>query len=361
MGKGRQKDKRKNTGRAGRKQLDKHLIQRQPQAEESGSNQNHVNGNRMAYQSSESGSDMEISCEMSPNLLYRAAWKAQITANQAKENARLIQRKYEDTVDHTLSLEERSPDDAPLRKKRNLTDSHEDEKVVKRLGQKFLITHMLWMQDAVNTFDTPVDNEYSHFCRFEDKASKIQGQLRDIKEILPLCFHSLLGEMWLGQIFRDGWKKDRIGKLTCNPWQVENLHNNHTGEMEVDNIFLNQVLMLENQPFYAMRNNETMDIKWGLDHTTPGMIVASAVLPHWALSPNDSLKEHSADSGIDWHDDFENYLEYLMSGIQKQKSSVLNIFRQWDQVLFPNAKKGFGGRVSKEDREEDEGSNGSAE
>ena len=35
--------------------------------------------------------------------------------------------------------------------------------------------------------------------------------------------------------------------------------------------------------------------------------------------------------------DFEEYLEILMKGLRKKKKSVLNVFREWDRVIFPNS------------------------
>lgn len=38
------------------------------------------------------------------------------------------------------------------------------------------------------------------------------------------------------------------------------------------------VSMSEGRGSASSRNNETLDVKWGLDHTTPGMIAAGAIL-----------------------------------------------------------------------------------
>ena len=42
-------------------------------------------------------------------------------------------------------------------------------------------------------------------------------------------------------------------------------------------------------------------------------------------------------TGINYGKDFEEYLKILMKGIWKKKKSVLNIFREWDWVIFPNS------------------------
>ena len=42
-------------------------------------------------------------------------------------------------------------------------------------------------------------------------------------------------------------------------------------------------------------------------------------------------------TGINYGKDFEEYLEILMKGLRKRKKSVLNVFREWDRVIFPNS------------------------
>lgn len=42
-------------------------------------------------------------------------------------------------------------------------------------------------------------------------------------------------------------------------------------------------------------------------------------------------------TGINYEKDFEAYLETLMTGLRKKKRSILEVFRQWDRVVFPNS------------------------
>ena len=42
-------------------------------------------------------------------------------------------------------------------------------------------------------------------------------------------------------------------------------------------------------------------------------------------------------TGINYGKDFEEYLEILMTGLRKKKKSILNVFRQWDRIIFPNS------------------------
>ena len=48
------------------------------------------------------------------------------------------------------------------------------------------------------------------------------------------------------------------------------------------------------------------------------------------------LQERGISTGIDWRTEFECYLQYLLQGLQQHKASVLNIFRTWDSIFFPN-------------------------
>lgn len=57
----------------------------------------------------------------------------------------------------------------------------------------------------------------------------------------------------------------------------------------------------------------------------------------WALSSDDFLQNVGTNTGINYGNDFEEYLEVLMTGLRKKKKSILNVFKEWDQVIFPNS------------------------
>ncbi|EGO20831.1 hypothetical protein SERLADRAFT_442194 [Serpula lacrymans var. lacrymans S7.9] len=250
----------------------------------------------------------------------------------------------------------------------------EHEQMVKGLGQKFEVTHALWLHKPTRTFQTSLDNEYDPLDRFDTIGSKLQGQLWDIMDVLPVKYHDDLqkccsvmecknkGQIWLVVFELEAQLYFNVLKETYE------YHINYAGKFDVKSVFLNPILqktisciirgpasvilMNEGEPSRATRNNETMDLKWGLDHTTPGMIAASAVLARWTLSPDDYFKERGAESGIHWHEDFDNYLQFLLSGLKKQKQSVLHIFRQWDMALFPNTEHGLAGQLTNTGRDQ---------
>jgi hypothetical protein len=57
----------------------------------------------------------------------------------------------------------------------------------------------------------------------------------------------------------------------------------------------------------------------------------------WTLSPDDFLQTVGTNTGINYANDFDEYLEILMTGLRKKKKSILNVFREWDRVIFPNS------------------------
>lgn len=57
----------------------------------------------------------------------------------------------------------------------------------------------------------------------------------------------------------------------------------------------------------------------------------------WALSADDFLQSVGNNTGINYARDFEEYLEILVRGLQKKKKSILNVFQEWDRVVFPNS------------------------
>jgi hypothetical protein len=56
----------------------------------------------------------------------------------------------------------------------------------------------------------------------------------------------------------------------------------------------------------------------------------------WALSKDDYLQSKGTTTGINWHLEYESYLQYLLKGLRQRKASVVNIFRVWDKTLFPH-------------------------
>jgi hypothetical protein len=62
------------------------------------------------------------------------------------------------------------------------------------------------------------------------------------------------------------------------------------------------------------------------------------------LSKDDYLQSKGTATGINWHLEYESYLQYLLKGLQQRKASVMNIFRVWDKTLFPHTSNSLSGK-----------------
>ncbi|KAJ7710606.1 hypothetical protein B0H17DRAFT_893343, partial [Mycena rosella] len=270
------------------------------------------------------------------------------------------------------------------------------------LGRKFAVTNSLWLCDKKQAFTTVVDEQYNHLERFDTDAGKVQRQLVELREALPQALQNKMEDMEKNVSVRDerttlqyfqsspsrcrpaifdcsaedlissafrikvelrrqiGWTADE----KYDPWVIEILYKDFRGKFDIDTIFLNPKLHLPcstsavtHQVFAAIIRGpsavallkagkppivhaETNDQIWGLQHTTPGDIAA-----RFGLSADDSLRENSTVTGINWAADHELYVKYLTTGLEKRKASVSNIFRVWDDIFFPGRGAGLGGRV----------------
>jgi hypothetical protein len=48
------------------------------------------------------------------------------------------------------------------------------------------------------------------------------------------------------------------------------------------------------------------------------------------------LTPRGTETGINWQADLEKSIKYLQNGLDKRKASVLRIFREWDDIFFPD-------------------------
>ncbi|KAJ7262627.1 hypothetical protein C8J57DRAFT_1632582 [Mycena rebaudengoi] len=233
-------------------------------------------------------------------------------------------------------------------------------------------------------------DDYTPSGRFENQDSKMQGQVHDLRALLPRKFHEDFTKRWLPSLFhkhmqsqrsstasrlralapifdctdeelatkagrgrlkeRIGWKADAQGGGRFDMNAVEILHAKWTGKFDLNTIFLGEILfrvfcaiihgrktalaMIHNLPG---SHNQTVYHLWGLNKTTPGAIAACAVLAIWTLSADEQLQTKGAITGIDWLARFEFYLKYLTIGLEERRASVINIFKVWDTKFFPDS------------------------
>ncbi|KII90325.1 hypothetical protein PLICRDRAFT_52075 [Plicaturopsis crispa FD-325 SS-3] len=277
-------------------------------------------------------------------------------------------------------------------------------RAIKDLAHKFVILKGVWLRGGQGTFMIELEEEYyTVLTRFSDDNSRIQGQLRELREIFPQQFHDagLFGQRWVFKLFSDamgeqrsnisyrlrgevgrvifdadiatmnspnerhrlfrekiGWKANADGTGEYDAVEAPILHSDdYDGTFSWDTAFQNRGLMLvfqaiirgpgaaitlktENKIFSVKA--EILATKLDIRHTTPGAIAAACVLARWTLSADTELRMRGVSTGINYMDDFDHYLEMLTHGIHKNVKPVLQIFRTWDDVLFPGATTGIG-------------------
>ena len=68
---------------------------------------------------------------------------------------------------------------------------------VKRLGRRFVILHGPWLKRKEHIFEVEVDEDYDEKDRFTDNDTMAQGQLREVRGLLP--------QKYLGDSFTKRW------------------------------------------------------------------------------------------------------------------------------------------------------------
>ncbi|GJE89870.1 hypothetical protein PsYK624_059810 [Phanerochaete sordida] len=282
------------------------------------------------------------------------------------------------------------------------TDSGAALEQARMYVRKYTTLYMLWCRLPSSMFPNgPALDDYSPTDRFKNDDTKVQGQLDDFNEMFPPALVPITKESWWVPVFKaassqqrsnlqgrvrraagtaifgcteDDLKssearRERFGALIglpaaeTNPedhdhFNIEVLHEPYHGKMDTRTIFLNprliktlsavlrgpQSIKTPDGRLSTMPGADTVCSKWAVTHTTPGAIAMACVLTRWAASPDVQFHEHGLESHIDWQAAFEGYLQYLNDGLLKEKSSVRNIFRTWDEALFPNSTTRHGQR-----------------
>ncbi|KAJ6489984.1 hypothetical protein C8R45DRAFT_1213365 [Mycena sanguinolenta] len=340
---------------------------------------------------SSSSDSPELRDNLSARELYQLARLQQKKTNDARKELRAAERQLADITNQHDAAPRRG------RKKRKVLDggSEDETKEVENLAHKFTIMKLLWVSDLDDTVNTDINEHYNPLERFENHESKVQGELADLLEKLPekfrgqvMCaewfiktFHTAMGTQrsnTAGRIrrecgpeiydctaadlasaesrrdnFRDriGYVKDAKGDSKYEAFNVDLLHKDYKGSFDIDTVFRGPAFHLafagiirgaksvtamkqSNKPIQA--TGKCVAQLWHLKNSTAGCIAGTAVLVRWAASADIELTPIGAETGINWQADFEKYVKYLLNGLHKRKASVLKIFREWDEIFFPD-------------------------
>ncbi|KAH7093877.1 hypothetical protein BKA62DRAFT_775781 [Auriculariales sp. MPI-PUGE-AT-0066] len=78
-----------------------------------------------------------------------------------------------------------------------------------------------------------------------------------------------------------------------------------------------------------------------IDHATPHTIATCAVLSLYAYSGDVTLNELGR-SGINYRKSYDRIAQYLQSGLDKKKKSVVLLFKHWDETIYPSKATMYG-------------------
>jgi hypothetical protein len=57
------------------------------------------------------------------------------------------------------------------------------------------------------------------------------------------------------------------------------------------------------------------------------------------LSADVLMAEKGVQTGINWKSTHDNILVYLLTGLTERRCGIVELFRAWDDVLFPDAEE----------------------
>jgi len=77
---------------------------------------------------------------------------------------------------------------------------------VKRLGRRFVILHGPWLRRKELLFQVQLEEDYDEKERFKDTNTMVQGQLHEIRGLLPEKYH--------GDAFTKKWLSKSVSKFT---------------------------------------------------------------------------------------------------------------------------------------------------
>ncbi|KAJ7863321.1 hypothetical protein B0H14DRAFT_2738834 [Mycena olivaceomarginata] len=96
--------------------------------------------------------------------------------------------------------------------------------------------------------------------------------------------------------------------------------------------------MLKSVKGAVIPKTDNMERIHRIDHSEPGAIAAACTLAIWGKSMDVQLKARGDTTNINYEARFEEYLDILLTGLRKKTPSILNVFSEWDRIIFPDAK-----------------------
>jgi hypothetical protein len=146
--------------------------------------------------------------------VHQAARELQARFNTQRNLAQNLQRKFDDISNSNQDDDDYSTPRPKKRGRRSGDTADPDEpsveeaetEEVKRLGRRFVILHGPWLKQRERVFEVELDEDYDENERFKDNNTMVQGQLREIKGLLPEKYHGdAFAKRWLSKSVSNVW------------------------------------------------------------------------------------------------------------------------------------------------------------
>ena len=163
--------------------------------------------------------ELNYSKLLSQQALHR---ELQTCLNAQRNLSQKLQRKFDDIsntpdgggddstspVKKRCRVRARSVDNLDTDDQPSVEDAEADE--VKRLGRRFVILHGPWLRRKELIFQVELDEAYDEKEWFKDTNTMVQGQLHEIRGLLPEKYH--------GDAFTKKWLSKSVSKFFFTVW-----------------------------------------------------------------------------------------------------------------------------------------------
>ncbi|KAJ7581541.1 hypothetical protein C8J56DRAFT_1057520 [Mycena floridula] len=266
--------------------------------------------------------------------------------------------------------ENKKENDEPVSKKSRCDVDSALIQAAKKLGRRFVLQYLLWLELGADTFDVEWDDNYDPVERFDSNEDLIQGQLQDLYACILKKYHE---DMIACLSFRMAFVTDMSQQCSNTSSCLQGsgapyIFGEYEKFMSSSSSREKKLKALKPDPAKALIRGpkgprglmeghpfrpamEIMKGKHHIQHTTPGAIAGAAVLARWALSPDDQLKSPGDHTGINYQKDFDEYLQKLLTGLRAKKRWTKQLFAYWDNIIFPNHILKYGGKTTGNDKD----------
>ncbi|KAA1475266.1 hypothetical protein DENSPDRAFT_825707 [Dentipellis sp. KUC8613] len=268
-----------------------------------------------------------------------------------------------------------TPQEQPHHRRRTRQETlpaGKERRTLELLARKYCVMYAFWLpHETVLQVPALPDPVYDPAHRFASPEMRVRGQIADlakweaamqqqrsncvsrVRECAMTIFECTAADISTSAARLAAFKHD-IGFSTHHNGReyykamAPILYDGYEGEHDPSKLFLNPKLLkvfavvvlgpsaLNDAGAYHARSHTVYKL-WKLRRITAGAIATSAILARFILSADSILESKGHETRIHYEDDFNSYVEYLLTGLTQRDPSVLGIFETWNKAFFPGA------------------------